>query len=145
MTSDSARSQDYADVLAAEVIALDEAIRAGYAYAYEGGTAPPVFDEVEWSEPTEVIDHYLGTLALEVLDVTARSWSSPYAHAYGERRYVEVLRTYGGPNARVRFHEDGTVTVSVYWGSDEATANVYAEAAANEVWEHADAVAQAYA
>ena len=56
-----------------------------------------------------------------------------------------MLRTYGGPNARVRFYEDGTVTVSVYWGSDEATANVYAEAAANEVWEHADAVAQAYA
>jgi hypothetical protein len=124
---------------------LDACISQAYAFAYGDASEPPVFDGDTFSEPTEVIDYYLGTLALEVLDVTARSWSSPYAHAYGERRYVEVLRTYGGPNARVRFYEDGTVTVSVYWGSDEATANVYAEAAANEVWEHADAVAQAYA
>ena len=98
-----------------------------------------------FSDPYEVISYYFDACALEVLDVTSRSWGSPHAHAFGERRYVEVLRTFGGPNVRVRFYGNGDVRVRVHWGSDEATENVHAPRADAEVWEHADAIAQAYA
>jgi hypothetical protein len=142
MPTDMERSQDYADALAAEVLELDAAIVAAYAYAYEGEGEPPTFDGEEWADPMDVLMHYFDALALEVLDVTARSWGSTYAE--GDRRYVEVLRTFGGPNARVRFYGDGRVEVSVHWGSDEAKAYAYAPTLDNEVQEYADAYAAAY-
>jgi len=89
------------------------------------------------------MDYYFNFCALEVLDVTARSWAS--GERYGERRYVEVLRTFGGPNVRVRFYANGDVRVRAHWGSDEATENVYTPLLADEVWSLADALAGAYA
>jgi hypothetical protein len=141
----SSDAQEYAEVIAQEVRDLDEALAQAYRYAFDGEGDAPTFDGDTFTDPHEVISHYFDALALEVLDVTARSWGSPYAHAYGERRYVEVLRTYGGPNVRVRFYGDGTATVRAYWGTDVATVNVHAGAAGAEVWELADAIAQAYA
>ena len=141
----SSDAQEYAEVIAQEVRELDEALAQAYRYAFDGEGQPPTFDGDTFSDPYEVISHYLDTCALEVLDVTARSWGSPHAHAYGDRRYVEVLRTFGGPNARVRFYENGSVRVRVHWGSDEATENVHASWAVTEVWEHADAISECYA
>jgi hypothetical protein len=144
MSTDSERSQDYADVLAAEVLELDAAIVAAYAYAYEDEGEPPTFDGEVWTDPMDVLTYYFDALALEVLDVTARSWGYPDGDR-GTRRYVEVLRTFGGPNARVRFYGDGRVEVSVHWGSDEAKAYAYAPTLDNEVQEYADAYAAALA
>ena len=138
-------AQEYAEVIAQEVRDLDDAIAQAYHYAFDGEGEPPTFDGDTFTDPYEVISHYFDACALEVLDVTARSWGSPYAHAYGDRRYVEVLRTFGGPNARVRFYGNGNVRVRVHCGSDEATENVHAPRADAEVHEHADAIAEAYA
>ena len=143
MSTDSERSQDYADVLAAEVLELDAAIVDAYAYTYNGVGEPPTFDGEVFADPMDLLAHYFDVLALEVLDIMARSWGSTYG--VGDRRYVEVLRTFGGPNARVRFYGDGRVVVSVHWGSDEAKAYAYAPTLDNEVQEYADAwVAAAY-
>jgi hypothetical protein len=136
-------AKEYAEVIAQEVRDLDDAIAQAYHYAFDGEGEPPTFDGDTFADPYEVISYYFDACALEVLDVTARSWAS--LHQPTDRRYVEVLRTFGGPNARVRFYGNGDVRVRVNWGSDEATENVHAPRADAEVWEHADAITEAYA
>jgi len=139
----SSDAQEYAEVIAQEVRDLEEALAEAYRYAFDGEGEPPTFDGDTFTDPYEVITYYFDACALEVLDVTARSWTA--LHRPGERRYVEVLRTFGGPNCRVYFEEVANVTVRVYWGSDEGVARVFAPRAVAEVWEHADAIAEAYA
>jgi len=139
----SSNAQEYADAIAQEVADLNNALAAADRYAYEGEGDAPNFDGTAFADPFELISYYFDACALEVLDVTARSWAS--RSNVGDRRYVEVLRTFGGPNVRVYFKADEFVTVRAYWGSDEGVARVFAPRAVAEVWEHADAIAQAYA
>jgi hypothetical protein len=137
MNTDMERSQDYADALAAEVTELEVALQDAYQYEYEGRPNVPVFDGEQWTDPMDLLGYYFNALALDVRDVTVRSWGS----GESTRKYVEVLRTYGGPNAYVRFYGDGRVEVSVFWGSDEAVSRVHAPTLDAQVWEHADAYA----
>jgi hypothetical protein len=134
------RSQDYADVLAAEVLELEAAIQDAYQYEYEGGPNVPAFNGEQWTDSSDLLPYYFNALALDVTDVIARSWAARTS----DRKYVEVLRTYGGPNAYVRFYGDGRVEVSVYWGSDEAVARVHAPTLDAAIWAAADAMEAAY-
>jgi hypothetical protein len=135
----SSHASDYAQVIAQEVTDLDVALSDARRYECGDGEAP-VFDSDTFEDATEVMHYYVNTCALEVVDVTARSWAT--YERYGDRRYVEVLRTLGGPNAYVRFYENGVVRVRVYWGTDEATRNVYAPLAAEHLWALADVLAE---
>lgn len=143
-------AQEYAQVIAQEVADLNNALTAAYRYEDEGEGDAPTFDGATFANPFELISYYFDACALEVLDVTATRWTvdAPSAVRFAspsDRRYVEVLRTFGGPNVRVRFEGDNFVTVRVHWGSDEASERVYAPTAVAEVWQHADAVSGAYA
>jgi len=136
-------AQEYADAIAQEVADLNNALTTADRYCYGGEGDAPTFDGTAFSDPFELISYYFDACALEVLDVTARSWAS--RSSVGERRFVEVLRTFGGPNVRVYFKADDFVTVRAHWGTDEGVARVLAPRAVQEVWAHADAVAECYA
>jgi hypothetical protein len=142
MSTDNERTEDYAEGIAVEVRELEAALTAAFAYAEDGEGDAPTFDGEQWTDPGELLSYYLDVLALEVLDITARSWASSDVHGY--LLYVEVLRTFGGPNVRIRIYEGGDVTVRAFWGSSEATRNAYAPTFAAEVWGHAEANAAAY-
>jgi hypothetical protein len=132
-------AEDYADVIANELAELEAALVGAYRYAYEGEGEPPTFDGEAFEDPQDVMHHYYEGCALSISDVVATGRSG--GDVWTERRYVEVLRTYGGPNAYVRFYGDGRASVRVYWGSGEAVRRVACPMVDAELWELMDATA----
>ena len=128
------KAQEYAEVIAAEVMELEAAL---VALIREDAEAAD-FDGTTFADPMDALAHYVNFVALSVEDVSARTYGE---NAYEARRSVEVLRTYGGPNAYVDFDGNGTATVRVYWGSDRGTYYVSAPLADAELWEWMDALA----
>ena len=128
------KASEYAEVIAAEVRELEAAL---VALIREDAEAAD-FNGVTFTDPMDALGHYVNYFALSVEDVTARTYGED---AYESRRSVEVLRTYGGPNAYVDFDGNGTATVRVYWGSDRGRVNVYAPLVDAELWEWMDALA----
>lgn len=51
---------------------------------------------------------------------------------------VELLVTFGGPNIRITYTQDGWATVHAAWGSDTARENVHAPSTAFELFELAE-------
>jgi hypothetical protein len=131
------KAQEYAEVIAAEVRELEAAL----VRIYEGYGSDEVaveFDGATFTDPMDLLAHYVNFCALSVEDVSARTYGE---NAYQARRSVEVLRTYGGPSAYVDYDGNGTATVRVYWGSDRGRVSVDAPAVDAELWEWMDALA----
>lgn len=131
------KASEYAEVIAAEVRELEAALQVIYeGYGRDEVTAD--FDGTTFTDPMDLVAHYVNFVALSVEDVTARSYGEKM---YEARLYVEVLRTYGGPSAYVDFRGNGTATVRVYWGSDRGRVSVHAPGVDAELWEWMDALA----
>lgn len=131
------KAQEYAEVIAQEVRELEAAlVRIYEGYGREDVSAD--FDGTTFTDPMDLVAHYVNFVALSVEDVSARTYGE---HAYEARRFVEVLRTYGGPSAYVDFDGNGTATVRVYSGRDRGRVSVHAPAVDGELWEWMDALA----
>ena len=145
MENSRTQAEDYAAVIAAEVMELEAALIAAYAYTEGDDSEPPTFDGTVFDDPQDLIHHYVNYCALAVSEVTNTTY---YAGGSGRtRQSIEVTRTVGGPGAFVDFNGDCGATVRVYWGSQEATKHIDAPAVDTELWELMDAlsdVAKAY-
>ena len=131
------KASEYAEVIAAEVRELEAALQVIYE-GYGRDEVSADFDGTTFTDPMDLVAHYVNFVALSVEDVSARTYGE---NAYEARRSVEVLRTYGGPSAYVDFDGNGTATVRVYWGSDRGRVTVYAPGVDAELWEWMDALA----
>lgn len=129
-------AQDYAELIAAEVQELDDAL----AFLI-GDDDAATFDGETFTDPMDVLHHYVEAVALSVAQVMERTYGED---AREDVRAVEVTRTIGGPNAFVTFRGDGYADVRAYWGSDRGTITVHAPYADAELWELMDAYSDAY-
>ena len=129
-------AQEYADVIAAEIMELEAALEA----LLDDDAEAADFDGSTFTDAYDVIAYYLDACALSVEDVTVTSYSSGTTSA--TRRSVEVTRTVGGPGWVVIFDGKGRAEVRAYWGTGTGIAHVYAPYADGELWECVDALSE---
>lgn len=139
---------DYVRTLEAELRALDAISHTLDAYAL------PLLT----TEQRELVADLLDASGLEPGDVESLdavgAWLDAYALEITERGKralgsgewttdaVTVLRTFGGPNARVTVERGGPyVRISVVWGSDAVEGSVHAPQVAGRLWDLVDAYA----
>jgi hypothetical protein len=129
-------AQEYADVIAAEVMELEAALEA----LLDEDAEAADFDGVTFTDAYDVIAYYLDACALSVEDVTVTSFASGTTTV--TRRSVEVTRTVGGPGCVVIFDGNGRAEVRAYWGTGTGIAYAYAPYADGELWEALDALSE---
>lgn len=91
------------------------------------------------AEDYEAFTEWLNTDALDVTVEARMSLMVDVPRTFTNRK-VEVLVTFGGPNVYVTADDNGWITVSGYWGSDEFVERVPAEWLADALQSYADAV-----
>jgi hypothetical protein len=128
-TQDDQGANGYCHLIAREVTAL-ERLLAGPSYfdvvldhglrELWDGLAEGASEEPSHYVPTFL--DYVNVYCLEFTEIGERNSVTNEWNVVGAR----LLRTYGGPNATIQWHESQLLIVEVYWRSEHATRGVFA-------------------
>jgi hypothetical protein len=129
ITKSSEEANEYCHLIVHEVLALEELMANGA--QFDDGSqnqqrelwielAESVGEEPYCYEPA-VID-YINLYCLEFVTLGECSSATNEWTVAGAR----LLRTYGGPNAFIEWHDTDFIVIQVYWGSEVAKVRVLA-------------------